>query len=283
MRIKKTNILTKIQQDEILDLQANAYKYEDLENEVFLSNELNFDRSLPCFYMVYEEEKLVSFLGIFAPTSLEGEVVSFTHPQYRQKGYFKRLLKCAKESLNKAGINKIVFQVESKSKSGLKVINKMKCNVIDHSEYRMSYNIREILNDEFDLKFVKVNNKNKDIFISITNDGFGELEEGDGFINSLIESEERCAYICYRDEEAVGCVNLKFDKDEVFLYGLAVVLRYRNQGIGRKIVRFVLNECSKKYSKVILDVDSENPTAFNLYKKCGFTIDFEIDYYNYEF
>jgi len=37
----------------------------------------------------------------------------------------------------------------------------------------------------------------------------------------------------------------------------------------------------KKADKVVLDVDSENPTAFYVYKKCGFGIDFQVDYYKY--
>lgn len=283
MRIKKTNILTKIQQDEILDLQDIVFSYDNLSNEVFLSNELNFDRSLPCFYMAYEGDVLVSFMSIFVPTAVEGEIVSFTHPQYRQNGYFKKLLKCAKESLLKEGINKILFQVESKSISGLKVINKMKCNVVEHSEYKMSYDIRENIYNKCNLNFIKVTNENKNIFISITNEGFGEFDEDNGFINALIESNERCAYIAYKDDEPVGCFNLKFYNNEAFLYGLAVVLKYRNKGLGNEIVKFALRESSKRCDKVILEVDSKNPAALNLYKKCGFTIDFQINYYNYEF
>ncbi len=49
------------------------------------------------------------------------------------------------------------------------------------------------------------------------------------------------------------------------------------------MVGFALNEGLKKPDKVVLDVDSENSTAFNLYKKCGFQIDFQVDYYRYEF
>lgn len=30
-------------------------------------------------------------------------------------------------------------------------------------------------------------------------------------------------------------------------------------------------------------MDSENPTAINLYKICGFQIDFQVDYYRHEF
>lgn len=283
MRIKKTNILTKTQQDEIMNLKDNVYKFDGLSNEIYLSNELNFDRSVPCFYMSYEENKLVAFMSIFLPTSVEGEIVALTHPEYRQKGLFKKMLKCAKESLLRAGVNKILFQVESKSDSGLKTIDKMKCNTIDHSEYKMSHDIRKDIRIQSNLSFSKVNNDNKDIFILITNEGFGDIDQDNGFINTLINSEERCAYIAYRNDEPVGCFNLKFDTNETFFYGLVVVSKYRNEGLGKQIVKFALSEVSKRCNKMILEVDSNNKAAFNLYKKCGFTIDFQIDYYSYKF
>ena len=69
-----------------------------MQNAVFLSNELNVDRTAPCFYLGYVkaeeksgEEKLVSFLSVFFPTKEDGEIVAFTHPGFRRQGYFTAL------------------------------------------------------------------------------------------------------------------------------------------------------------------------------------------------
>ena len=73
--------------------------------------------------MIYEDDKLVSFLTTFMPLCDEAEIIAFTHPEYRNRGYFKKLLKCAAESLKNAKVGKILFVVETKSKSGLKMLN----------------------------------------------------------------------------------------------------------------------------------------------------------------
>jgi ribosomal protein S18 acetylase RimI-like enzyme len=42
---------------------------------------------------------------------------------------------------------------------------------------------------------------------------------------------------------------------------------------------FALMRGLKKTQTVVLDVDSNNPAAFELYKQCGFKVDFQVDYY----
>ena len=42
-----------------------------------------------------------------------------------------------------------------------------------------------------------------------------------------------------------------------------------------------VNLTFEKGKKAILDVDSDNMPAYNLYKKLGFKIDFQADYYEH--
>ncbi|WP_156946358.1 hypothetical protein [Clostridium akagii] len=51
MRIETTNILTENQMSEIINLETVAFHEDILENHAFLSNEINFDKTLQCFYM----------------------------------------------------------------------------------------------------------------------------------------------------------------------------------------------------------------------------------------
>lgn len=285
MRIKKTNILTKEEESEIVSLENRVLKNDILEYRAFLSNEINFNKSLPCFYMYYEGDELIAFLTTFMPSSSEAEITAFTHPKYRKKGFFSSLLKCAEETLAKSGINKVLFVVEPKSISALEVIKAKKCIDIDRSEYKMSYSNSEggFVHQESNLEFVKVDNSNRDIFKMINEDAFPEEEQNEEFTNSIISSQDREAYIGYKDGEPVGCFNINYEDEDAFLYGIAVISKYRGQGFGKNIVRFALDKGLQKFNKVVLEVDSENPIAFSLYKKCGFTIDFQEDYYVYEF
>ncbi len=120
MRIEMTNKLTENQITEILNLETVLFGEDALENHAFLSNEINFDKTVQCFYMGYENDVLVAFLTTFIPTSYEGEILAVTHPDYRRRGYFKKLFQCAKETLLLKGINKVLLVVEPKAKAVLR-------------------------------------------------------------------------------------------------------------------------------------------------------------------
>lgn len=282
MRIETTNGLTENQITEILNLETVAFREDNLENHAFLSNEINFDKALHCFYMGYENDELIAFLTTFMPTSYEAEILAVTHPDYREKGYFKKLFQSAKETLVLAGINKILLVVESKSKSGIAALKTFDCAKLEHSEYRMSCNDSKVLPEYPDLQFFEVNNQNKEIFAEITQDAFTDLEESSNFIDTVISSENRKGYIAYKEGTPVGVFDFNYEEGDIFLYGVGIATSYRGKGFGKQLVGFALIEGLKKSDKVVLDVNSENPIAFNLYKKCGFQIDFQVDYYRCE-
>ncbi|HAR86062.1 MAG TPA: hypothetical protein DCR69_10055 [Clostridium sp.] len=121
------------------------------------------------------------------------------------------------------------------------------------------------------------------MFEKITREAFPDLEDSSNFIDTVIYSENRRGYIAYKEGAPVGVFDFNYEEGHAFLYGVAIAIPYRGKGFGKQLVGFALNEGLKKSDKVVLDVDSENPTAFNLYKKCGFQIDFQVDYYRYEF
>ncbi|TCO70169.1 GNAT family N-acetyltransferase [Marinisporobacter balticus] len=283
MRIETTNRLTENQMTEILNLETVAFCEDTLENHAFLSNEINFDKSLQCFYMGYENDELIAFLTTFMPTSYEAEILAVTHPEHRGKGYFKKLFQSAKETLVLAGINKTLLVVEPKSKSGIAVLKTFECAKLARSEYRMFYNGSKALPKYPDLQFFEVSNQNKEIFAEITRDAFPDLEESSNFIDTVISSKNRKGYVAYKEGIPVGVFDFNYEERNTFLYGVGIATPYRGKGLGKKLVGFALIEGLKKSDKVVLDVDSENPTAFNLYKKCGFQIGFQVDYYRCEF
>jgi len=282
MKIETTNRLTENQIAEILNLETISFHTDNLENHAFLSNEINFDKTMPCFYMGYENDKLITFLTTFIPNSYEAEILAVTHPEYRGKGCFKKLFQAAKEKLLLAGINKVLLVVEPKSKSGAAVIEKFQCCKLERSEYRMSFNGSKTLPEYSDLQFFKVNNQNKKIFTEITQNAFPNLEENSSFIDTVISSEKRKGYIACIDGIPVGVFDFNYEEGDAFLYGVGIAAPYRGKGFGKQLGGFALSEGLKISKKVVLDVDSENPTAFNLYKKCGFQIDFQVDYYRYK-
>lgn len=131
------------------------------------------------------------------------------------------------------------------------------------------------------INFVKVDTSNQDIFAKFTREAFPELEGDNTYIDTVINSKDRTGYIAFKLATPVGVFNLKDEEGDSFLYGVAVAKSERGKGYGKEMIRFALEEGLKIRPRVVLDVDSENPIAFNLYKNCGFQVTFQVDYYEF--
>lgn len=132
------------------------------------------------------------------------------------------------------------------------------------------------------LKFEIISEDNKKIYSQMTEEIF-KMAEGtsDNFVENAINSPDREAYIGYLAKEKIGIFNMNYTDDGVFLYGLGIKDCFKRKGYGEEFLNFALEKAFEKGEKAILDVDSDNMPAYNLYKKLGFKIEFQADYYEY--
>lgn len=281
MIIESTRLLTESQTAAVVALENLSFKEDALENHAFLSSEINFDVNFPCFYLGYEGEDLVAFLTTFAPISMEAEILAVTHPDHRRKGYFKTLLAAARAELLGKGISSILFAAEPKSKPLPHVIASLGNPPLERSEYTMSCSKTAGI-AVGGLTFERVTLANRVVFTAITMEAFPDIEPNSSFISKIIKSPTRMGYIAYNNGVPIGVFDLNFkDEGTVYLYGVAVAKSYRGQGFGKALVWQALVEGLNRSQKMVLDVDSDNPVAFSLYKNSGFAIDFQVDYYRY--
>lgn len=74
-------------------------------------------------------------------------------------------------------------------------------------------------------------------------------------------------------------------EDNIYWFGICILDKYQNQGIGSKIMQYILNCENTKNLKICLTVDIVNIGAIKLYQKYGFKIvnnpSFKGDYYHY--
>ena len=47
---------------DILDLHKICSTFDQTAGQIYLSTELNYDKTIPAFYLMYEEDKLIAFL-----------------------------------------------------------------------------------------------------------------------------------------------------------------------------------------------------------------------------
>ena len=274
------NQLTECQKKQVQQLEELCAKEEGLKNRAFLSNELSFDKSLPCFYLAYDEEQLVSFLSVFIPTRQEAEVSAYTHPQHRRKGYFNTLLQKAQAVLGQAGVPKLLFVAEPQSKSAAGVLWHRNCRHIDRTEYTMEYT-GPIPTVDGLVCLEPLSEQNKAQAVAISSAVFGMEEGEDNFIENTLKDPARKGFLAKMEEDAIGIFSLHFEASRVYLYGLGLLECYRGKGYGKNLVLLALRQAfaNVETKTVVLDVDSQNPPALALYRGVGFTTIFQADYY----
>ena len=273
--ILSCSALTQAQCVEIEALQKAVYGAEGLQNTAWLSNEINFDRSVPCFFLGYADGALVSFLTLFLPTRQEGEVTAFTSRKHRGKGYFSALLQKAGAVLAENRVPHFLFALEPKSETGMAYLRKHFPQAVhSHTEYRM---FREPDAQPLapNMTVLPVNEDNLGDFMAVSVKEYG----GDRMaVEAVLTSELRRAYLVYDGTKPVGVFELA-DGDALTLCGVAVAEEERGKGYGNAIVRAALNLAAEAGKRVELDVDSENPPALGLYRKFGFQPTFEVQYW----
>lgn len=91
---------------------------------------------------------------------------------------------------------------------------------------------------------------------------------------SLIESIEKDYSVfikAVQDEKIVGYVGMYKTYEEGDITNIAVLRKYRNQGIGIKLLEYLFCECRKqKITSIMLEVRKSNATAVRLYARAGF-------------
>lgn len=91
-----------------------------------------------------------------------------------------------------------------------------------------------------------------------------------------IKKKQALPLICFKDKELVSVVDIimkEKNQKHVGILGLTVARKYRRMGIGKLMMKLLLQEARKNLpdlKMITLNVFGENCIAINLYKKFGF-------------
>ena len=282
MQILELRELDKNQIEDIKNLEGICQRYDKTKGSAFLSNEINFSKEVNCFFLLYEEETLVSFISMFIPTSKEAEVSAYTLPEKRKKGFFKILLESAVNELRKYGVKEILFVHEPSSNDGMLVLKKLNV-VYDFSEYLLVYSQDEFIKRDGKLKLAPITIQDVDEIAKLHMDIFNKtLEEGKAIVNRAIESKDRISYMAKVDDEIVGICSISLEGGNAFICGLGISTKHRGLGYGKEILsKGIEKALTMDIKDIYLEVDSKNHTAYNLYINNGFIIKTQLDYYRY--
>lgn len=287
----KIQQLHKLNAKQIMDIEELVQEClltDGLERALYLNNDLNFYENLDSFYLLYDNNKLVSVLTIVQPLEDEAEISAYTLPVERNKGYFTALLDYAEEELVGYDIIRILFVVEPGSKDGDYALKACQAKFVS-SEYllildmiegklcgKVSKKIPLIELVELQPPILKeVAILNAVIFDT-------EIESSLSLLNIALESEQIVSYCANLSGDMIGICNVNYGANHASLFGLGIAPQYQGKGYGRILLNLLLTKIvDHKASYLTLQVGSENKKAFSLYRSSGFQIKTQYDYYEY--
>ncbi len=143
----------------------------------------------------------------------------------------------------------------------------------------MVYEVVEVDYDDYEFIFYIIKLTLKEYIDSLW--GWNEDVEHLFFKEEMTEEN---AFIIKVDNERIGYLSLLRKKDEVEVENLLLLPKFQNKGLGRGIIKNLIEECRKEEKKLVLKTFKANKRANKFYRKLGFDlIEENEDYYKYIF
>lgn len=259
MQIIKTNRLTVHQEKEIRFLVDECRSLHPIKISFPFE-----DGSL--FFLAYEEcaaaPVLVCALALIMPETDDfdetAECLAFTHPSFRNKGYFSAVFEEAEAEFEEMNL---LIPVDGQDPAAVPVLESLGAEY-DSCEYRMELALsRPFPNDAVALpgrRLVCRSENGPDSSVS--------------YSFSLAEDESHPVAFC-RTASFGG---------NVCLYSFLVEEKFRGRGLGEEALLCVIEILRSRGDSVLfLHVSGDNDAAIGLYKKTGFRITETLSYYLY--
>ncbi len=249
MELKKYSFLSHIQQKEIEQFINNNSFNKGIS---FLENDMNFYEDFPCFYMLYEQNYLISFLSVFIPDSASCEI--YFHISDNQQTscseIFQYIYTDLESLLDKYQLfNKyIIFENNTTNINSLQSCFNLS---FSHSECLMQYD-------------------NSYTWTNMCTCLDYEFNEDDAVIslNTFLE------------DDYVGSCQIEISGDYALIHDVEVKKKYRGLGYGSETLYHTINHLTNNnYKKILLHVNSANTIAFTMYSHHGFIINQQLDYW----
>jgi ribosomal protein S18 acetylase RimI-like enzyme len=278
--ITATEQLSTSQQREVELLEEVVKDEEGLQSRLFLSNRLNWDRDVPCFFLGYQGRLLVSVLVAFFPTAEEVEFSGFTHPDHRNRGFFSLLVKRALALYTALPFTRALFTAEATAASGQAYLAS-RYPEIERSEYLMSLDREEYTPTVERGTLTAVDRTNAEAAAQLMSKIFGsDLPRSRERVALMLLEHGRKVYIYQRRGLTIGILNAQLGLPNTYMiYGVGIAEQHRGQGHGKAMMRLALTELFKEADTLTLEVESTNEHAITLYANLGFKPVMQMDYH----
>ncbi len=282
--IKAVSCLTDEQLAAAKSLIAVVQKADGTARVPYLSNMLNFDPTMPAFFLAYEEEQLVGLLTVYADDE-EAELAILVHPDHRQKGIARQLFKTFQAETASYPITAVTFWTET-------TFLEKNPRLPDHwglveKPDRETWLVRERttypLNNWTNAVFGQATLEDVEAIATFQSQVFDNpYDISLRYVREALGDSDSLLYILQKDEEVIASCTVDVSSDYNYLYGLAALPSHQGQGYGRYLVQSIVNTLIGQNDKAFqIAVEDDNVGARRLYEKIGFAEQTQIIYLDY--
>lgn len=253
-----TKNLSPSQKISLLSLSAACQKHD----RIHLSCPVNEGEN---FFLLYDNQNLISALTLFFPENDLCECSAFTQPEHRRRGHFSQLFDAALREIQRYEEElsldvELCFPVDTGCPDTKAVLQALEAEFW-YCEHLMSLSLNEMSN---------FHRSPFDNFIAMSRQSEHEYH----FL--LADSDAQNPAVL------VGRCHLAIQNSSAYLYGFEITERLRKQGYGEACLWKQLSVLTHSgIRRITLQVSGENAPALALYKKAGFQITETLSYYLY--
>jgi ribosomal protein S18 acetylase RimI-like enzyme len=236
-------------------------------------------------FLFYQRNALLGSLLLDRYHSNMKEVTGMVHPDFRRRGIFHTLLAAASQESRRRGIKRLLFPCEATALSGQAFLQHIDAReefaehrmVLRHFQPRWRYNehlhVREARFDDLE-----------ELTVVLTADFHGNREHARQHLLRTFERPHQQFYLAtygsIESAEPIGMLRVEEEPAELGVYGFFVRPEYRGRGHGRQILEETIVAVRKHSQKqLMLEVDTHNLAALNLYLSLGFVVERTYEYY----
>ncbi|WP_077611206.1 GNAT family N-acetyltransferase [Clostridium sp. Marseille-P2415] len=244
-----------LQKNNLLLLQETCQKHDRLS--------LTFPMEEDCvYYLLYDEDSLLSALCAFFNENGDCECCAFTRPEKRRLGYFTLLLN---EFLKEADDCDLIFPIDESCPDTVRTLEAMG-TFFWYSEHIMELASTAIL----ETKPLKRNSLCDELTVSAAS----------GPVTGPTQ------YMFFMNDSPIGSCYLDSREQAAYFYGFEIAENLRGKGLGNACFSLFLETlfsqpAEKKPKKLFLQVSGQNKPAMAIYQKAGFKITESLSYYVY--
>ena len=282
--IRFTNQLTEKERKVAKVLIASCQAYDQTYREPYLSNMLNFDPTMPTFFLYYQEGELRGILTVYAD-DVDVELSILVHPNHRRQGIARALIKSFKEETASYPIQSVTFQTE-------RVFLDRHPDLASHwglieNEETETWLGRDrtpyVLESRSDVKVLLAEHSYLEEITQLHHQAFSDAEETlevpHRYIAEALKDSDSLLYILLKEGQVIGVCTVDLSGNSNYLYGLAVAEAYRGQGYGSYLAKSVVNQLIEQNDKAFqIAVEDDNIGAKRLYEKIGFVKQTQVVY-----